>query len=119
MMRFAGLLIFILSLSACFEVKNSSSQDAGFASDESLSPEFQAARSVFSQSCAGCHDFNILSEAELLARAEYVPGDPASSPIYNRLQNSDGANSDKDMPLGGSISADDVAAVKTWIESTP
>jgi mono/diheme cytochrome c family protein len=108
------LLLCLLSVS-CLQTENSSSSDGGFAGENNNSPEFEAARLVFSQSCTGCHSFHAQSEAQLIASGEVLPGDAENSPVYYRMQGSTGLNGSKNMPQNGSISTTDVETVATWI----
>jgi mono/diheme cytochrome c family protein len=72
--------------------------------------------------CIACHaNFGSLDNASDWINATkngkryVVPGDPENSMIYYRLKGSDGPNGNKDMPLGGNMSADELAGVKNWI----
>ncbi len=110
-----ALIAFTLTLSACLQTENSSSLDDAMASGGS--PEFQAARTVLSQSCTGCHDYHTKTEAELVAAGLVVAADPEASEIYYRLVGSTGLQGPKDMPQGGSLSSSDVEVISTWIEN--
>ncbi len=116
--RVLGIFILSLALSGCFQTENSSAQDAAFADDPNSTPEFRAARLILSQECASCHDYHTKSEAQLIEDGDIIAGDPDNSPIYFRLQGASSPNDpgEKDMPQNDSISLNDVAKIKVWIE---
>jgi hypothetical protein len=112
-------ILILLPLTACIQADNSSSLDEdlyGGASDGT--PAFLAARSVFRTSCSSpCHDYGTKTEGQLKAAGLFFPGDADSSPLYNSLSTSTAPTGRKDMPQNGSLSADDTAIIKTWIET--
>lgn len=119
MIRLAVLSLVILTASSCMQTENSNSLDADtFGSGGS--PEFVAAKMVFSNSCAGtCHEFHTKTEAELKALNYFTAGDPENSPLYYRINGSTGPRGAKNMPLGGSVSAGDRNLIKIWIQNAP
>ena len=102
-----------LFASGCLQTENSSSTD----SIVSGSPEFLAAVSVLSANCFSCHDEFNKTEDELITAGFVIPGDHQNSSIYYRLRNSSGPLGDKNMPLVGSLSTEDIQTIATWIDS--
>src|SRR5262245_53273328 len=109
-LRLLALTGILWSLSAC-QTENSNSQDALFYSGGG-SPEYVAAKVIFSQSCVPCHKFHTLTEAQLKAQGLFTSADPEGSPLYYRLFGSTGAQGPKDMPSGGTLSSTDRDAIK-------
>jgi mono/diheme cytochrome c family protein len=104
-----------LFASGCLQTENSSSTDADAVT--SGSPEFLAAVSVLSSNCFSCHDEFNRTEDELITSGFVIPGDHQNSSIYYRLRNSSGPLGDKNMPLVGSLSTEDIQTIATWIDS--
>ena len=81
------------------------------------SPEFVAAKIIFSQSCGGsCHQFHTMSEAQLISTGRVFAGNAENSPIYYRIVGSSGALGPKNMPSGSGLSAGERAQIKYWID---
>ncbi len=113
-----AILILMGSLSSCLQTENSSTFDADmYGSIGGGSPEFIAARMIFTQSCNGCHAYHTQTEAQLAASGLIVAGNPEASPIYYRLIGSSGAMGPKDMPTGGALSSAELIQIRTWIEN--
>ncbi len=115
--RIPIFLIASILLTSCFENQNSSSRD-GPSIDASDDPLFGAANTVFYNKCSSCHDYHRLTTAQLIATGRVVAGSPESSPIYYRNQGSLGPGL-KNMPIGSTISAAELAAIYDWISSIP
>lgn len=111
-------IIFILCLSAltqgCLQTENSNSGDGDAYGEISGSPQFIAARAIFTANCTPCHSYNAQTEDELIASGLLVPGDSNNSPIYNRLRNSSGPGN-KNMPPSGPLSTENLTAISTWV----
>ncbi len=112
-----ALIALILTLTACLQTENSSSLDAAMYGGVGGTPEFQAARTVMSQSCNGCHAYHTQTEAQLIAAGLIVAADPEASQIYYRLVGSTGIEGPKDMPQGGALSSSDAEVIAAWIEN--
>lgn len=99
------------ALSGCMKVTNSSSGDYVL---DNASLEFLNAYTVMKDQCFSCHkEFNT-TQALLISKGWIVPGDPLNSPLYNRLQGSDGPGV-KNMPQTGSLTTQDRKIIKDWI----
>lgn len=72
-------------------------------------------REIVGTHCGACHAFHTLDDATLVANGLVVPGRPEDSKLYYRLTGSSGANGPKNMPTGGSLSAEDVAKIQDYI----
>ncbi len=114
-----GVLLFLVSFSlgSCLQTENSNSLDQDIYGSIDGSPEFLQARTVFTANCATCHIFHTLKEEEFVNTGEVLKGDAENSLIYYRLSGSSGTQGPKDMPDGGTLSADDVAKIKNWIDN--
>jgi len=111
-------VIMAFGVSSCVQTHNSSSSDAATYGSIVGTDNFQAAHQILVSKCIGCHtDFG--ATADVLVSSGYVVTDDSlNSPIYYRLQNSDGSNGPKTMPMGApALSSSDLAAIKTWIDS--
>ncbi|MGE5085924.1 MAG: c-type cytochrome [Bacillota bacterium] len=98
------------------------SSDGGTTVDNS---KFLAAKAVIDSNCLSCHgsgsslgDFSNMTELNMINKGMVVAKAPLSSPLYYRLQGSQGGGN-KNMPQGGSISAAQVQAVYDWIANIP
>lgn len=108
------LCVVSLFASGCLQTENSNSDDA----TATGTPQFIAAVSVLSSNCIGCHEeFQNKTADELVASGFVIPGDPENSSIYYRMRNSAGSEGPKTMPPSGALSAEDIQAISTWIES--
>ena len=81
------------------------------------SETFLAARAIFKQSCVPCHQYEAYTEEQFKAEGLIVVGDLNSSVIYNCLKGSGGGQGKKDMPPSGSLSADQMNIIATWVQS--
>lgn len=89
--------------------------------DSVINTNFLLAKAVFDAKCLSCHNAsgtspNLagLTEAKALANGWVEAGSPTTSKLYYRLTGSSGPGN-KNMPIGGSISAEEVQVVSTWI----
>ena len=96
-----------LSSSSCLQTENSSSLDEFSGGD--------GVRTILTTSCASCHNYNSLSNEQLIDQGLVVAGDPEASEIYYRLVGSVGGGSPKDMPQGGALTASEVEQIRVWI----
>jgi uncharacterized membrane protein len=102
------------------QTENSSSTDAAlYRSVAGGSAQFNAARLVMQNNCINCHGYSSMTESQLKAAGLVIAGNPEDSPIYYRLVGSGGSNSPKDMPVGGAITANELEAVRIWIQNLP
>ena len=83
---------------------------------------------IFNQNCTSCHpssgnldltasnSYNQLVnvDASGYSAKRVVPGDPEHSVLYKKIDGSGAYGSN--MPLGGSLSAAQIAIIKQWIE---
>ncbi len=116
--------LLLIGMTGCFENQNSSTDDAGgLIVNPGDSPEFVAAKSIFSASCGGggCHnDFASKTEAQFVAEGLVVPGDPDASKVFCRLQGSTGSCGSKNMPqFQPALDAGDLQAISDWVTSVP
>lgn len=116
------LLAVCLILSGCLEVENSSSQDSGgLTLNPDDSPEFAAAKTLFSTSCggSGCHNnYSSFTEAQFIAQGLVVAGDPDASRVFCRNAGSTGACSgdSKTMPLSRpALTVQQLQVISDWI----
>ena len=86
-------------------------------SGTSISPEFASVRAIMTQSCTPCHAFQTQSEAQLIAAGLVVAVQPDNSKMYYRLTGSTGTNGPKNMPQTGTLTAAQIEAFKTWINT--
>ena len=117
-------IAFVLTaLGGCFQVINSTSNDdtrfKSAGETKTGSVRFLAANAVIAQKCATCHTSTVhetwgdLSEADWVARASVVPGDPTNSALLKRLKNNGG-----DMPQGAAaLSETELAELTDWISN--
>lgn len=107
-------LIYIF-LTGCLQTENSNSGDGYAPVGEGL---FLEANEIFATKCIGCHHtFQNMTEAQLIAAGDVIPGDPEGSEVYYRLNGSSGAGGPKNMPSSGSISLEEVMVIYDWISS--
>jgi len=70
---------------------------------------------LLKQRCLECHSFPLSSERALVSSGYAVPGRPAQSPLFTRLQGS-GAGAQATMPLDRDpIPASERAAIQAWL----
>jgi len=86
-----------------------------------------AALTLLKEKCAACHsgankssDFSIESPAQIIAGGKKLgraiaPGHPSQSPLIQLLK----GTLNPRMPLGGELSATEIATVEAWIQSLP
>lgn len=98
--------------------------DTGDGVSSDASPEFLAARAVIDNNCLACHnsanygDFRNLTQAQYISKGLVVAKNPGASKIYYRLSGALSGPGPMNMPQGAAaLSASDVAAVATWINS--
>jgi mono/diheme cytochrome c family protein len=108
MLRPAGLFTAII-FTSCLQTENSSSLDA-----ETYG---SAWREIVGTHCGSCHVFHTLDDATLVTAGLVTPGDPDNSKLYYRLSGSSGSNGPKNMPTGGSLSAEDIAKIHDYIRA--
>lgn len=114
---FINLILFSGVLMGCMQTQNSSSGDAQYYGDSSISPEFASARAIFAENCTPCHQFYSQSESQLISQGLVVGGDSAHSPIYYRLKGSALTSlGNQDMPTNGTLTSDQIEEIKTWID---
>lgn len=103
-------------VSGCIQTQNSSSSDASLYGAVTGTDDFLAVHEILVSKCIVCHA-DLGGDANSLVAGDYVIAtDPADSPLYYRLQNSDGFNGPKTMPVGApALSSSDLATLKTWI----
>lgn len=95
----------------CMKVMNSSSGDYAL---ENASLSFLNAYGVMQAKCFSCHqEFNTTQDV-LISKGWVVRGDALNSPMYNRLEGSDGPGV-KNMPQTGSLTSSDREIIKNWI----
>ena len=114
--KLAVATVLVCVTTACMQTENSSSQDAEVYSELEGRPGFTAARAIFTQNCSGCHAYHTMSEDQMVASGVLKIGDPANSKLYYRLTGSAEGPGPKNMPTGGSLSANDLRLVQTWIK---
>lgn len=108
-----GFLLFnSVVVSGCMKVMNSSSGDYVL---DNASLEFLTAYTIMKDKCFSCHQEFNTTQANLISKGWVVPGDPLNSPMYNRLQGSDGTGV-KNMPQTGSLTSQDRKIIKDWIQ---
>lgn len=95
---------------------NTSTSDAlKYGSTVSGSADFLAARTVMLSSCFACHgSWSAWTAAEFVSNGRVVGGSLTDSILFTRIRgNSTGVSGD--MPQNGSLSSEDIVAIKTWI----
>ncbi len=116
MFRGMCAMILIVSLASCLQTENSNSLDADTYSDDgSGTAEFRAAKTIFKQSCAGCHQYHTRTEVQLKSDGVLAAGSPDTSSIYFRLAGASGGSGPKNMPQGGSLSSSDIQTIRFWV----
>lgn len=84
-----------------------------------VDPNFAPMLAVYNSKCASCHTA-YTSAANFVSAGWVTKGDPANSKMFWRLQGSGVTSKDgkaQNMPMGASISASDVALIRTWIQN--
>jgi mono/diheme cytochrome c family protein len=109
-MRRGLTLLFLTGLMlSCAQTYNSSYSDAeNYGSPVKL---------VFAQHCTPCHQFQQMTNDQLVAQGEMIKGDALNSKIYYRVVGSNGTNGPKNMPMGGSLSPADVAIIEQFVQT--
>jgi mono/diheme cytochrome c family protein len=89
-----------------------------------MTNEFRAAKAVIDKNCLQCHgggsqngDFSNQTSAQFVQRSLIMPKNLALSPLYYRLKGASGGPGPRTMPANGQLSAADVSAIATWINS--
>jgi len=98
--------------------------DTGTDGGTIASTEFLAAKAVIDNNCLSCHnssnygDYRNLSQSQFISKGLVVAKSPGTSKIYYRLSGALSGAGPANMPQGAAaLSASDVAAVATWINS--
>ena len=113
----AKLLILCLSVASLFLGDKLNAQDLYFTPD--------IINILSDNNCLGCHGtaggLNLNTYAQALAGGNscgpaFVAGDPDSSPLVNKIDPSVPVCSGGTMPPSGSVSAEDIASIRLWIE---
>lgn len=99
----------MMLLSSCLQTENTNSTDADTYGS--------AWREVVSTHCGTCHTFHTMDDATLIANGLVTPGNVENSKLYYRLAGSTGSNGPKDMPTGGSLSAEDISKIRDYVSS--
>lgn len=124
-MKYADKIIFAMTLllTACgMQTSNSFSGDGNRYGESTVdfsksSASFAAVRTILKNRCALCHEgFTRYSEPEWVANQYITPGDPEGSTIYRRLRGAK-VGGIENMPQGGSLAADELAAFYSWIKN--
>ena len=110
------LIVLISPISCGRNPYNSSTSDAlKYGSTVSGSSQFLAARVVMLNSCFACHgSWSAWSESEFISNGRVVSRSLTDSILYTRIR----GNSTQyagDMPQNGSLSSEDIVAIKNWI----
>jgi hypothetical protein len=83
-------------------------------------PNFAPAQTLIESKCITCHSSWSGAKASYYLGAGLVAKNSSiSSKLYYRLSGSGGSSGPKTMPQTGSVSAADVAVIKTWIDGMP
>ena len=118
------IIIASLVLSSCTKDKGPIEKEP-ITEDVSFSNDVQP---IFDESCISCHpssgNLDLTSEnsynqlvnvdASGYSGKRVVPGDADSSILYKKVDGSGAYGTN--MPIGSSLSADDIATIKQWIE---
>lgn len=113
--KFGVTAVLALAVGAC-QTENSSTLDAD-SFNSTITPEFAAARAIFSSNCVPCHTYHAQTEDQLKAQGLVLGGNVDGSLIYCRLQGSTGSCGSKNMPMGGALTADQLADIAAWIQT--
>ena len=121
------MLIFLMIFLACDDHKFT----GGHSTEPVTEDGFQGLQAVFDASCSGCHggsfptldgdicvDVVEVSSQQAPDMLMIAPGSAEDSYLYHKLVNShlDKGGSGSQMPLGGSLSAEDIDVVAVWID---
>ena len=116
MQKTVQFLILIMMVGCGRNPYNSSTSDAlKYGSNVTGSSNFLVARTVMLTSCFACHgSWSSWNEAQFISNGRIVAASLDNSILYTRIR----GNSTSfvgDMPVSGSISSEDIVAIKTWI----
>lgn len=84
-------------------------------------PPFDKARAIFTERCSECHyGFPEMTEEEWVSEGYVVGKAPERSLVFRKIRGS-GVGGPQDMPpsVSQSLTADEVSAIRAWIESLP
>lgn len=112
---------YLLLFPAC-DFLNSSNSYRGDEVDTSQpidgSQNFQAASAIIRAKCLGCHaEYNLDSEQKFIDDGHVVKGDVDNSDLFLSLKGNGLNSGRRDMPQGGTLSPQEIATIRTWIES--
>jgi hypothetical protein len=119
-MKKISAVLFLLVVSSCGKIENSSSTDDILYGDfvDTGSPDFLTAKAAIRANCLQCHAvWKRYTEQDFIDNGLVVRGSAADSKLYYRnLLATDGAGP-HNMPASGypPISPGDLAAMKAWI----
>lgn len=121
MKNWISYLIVAFALSSCggeagkLKFKLVEGQSSPTQTNNSIGKNASGANAILTANCASCHDNGVsmgglgsLAEADLIQNGYLIPGDPANSRVYIRMN-------DGTMPPSGSLSSGDITSVYTWI----
>lgn len=74
---------------------------------------------ILESKCTSCHAHTnwVGSKSFFVGQGLVVPGSYLSSKLYNRLIGSEGSNSNKNMPVGGTMAPEELETIKSWIQN--
>lgn len=109
------IIVFIISFMSVFSISCVQTQNSSVRDE--ISYATLGITSILATNCSGCHpDYHTQTSNQLIANGLVVAGNPENSKLYYRLTGSLGSNGPKNMPMGSSLTADDVAQVREWIQ---
>ena len=115
-------IAFLLNLSACGKIDNSSSTDKSLygAIIDTGSSDFLAVKTMIRNSCISCHaEWNSYTSADFIASGLVVIANATASKLYYRNQNATSGAGPRNMPNGGqaALTEAELIIMTNWINS--
>ena len=115
-------IAFLLNLSACGKIDNSSSTDKNLygAITDVGSADFLAVKTMLRNSCISCHaEWNSYTDADFVSSGLVAAANATASKLYYRNQNATSGAGPTNMPSGGqaALTEAELVTMTNWINS--